>query len=181
MKVVFLIFVCIAITFSESGGISVNEIEEMPEIRNDMTSSSTNNRSIENKNSSQEVRTPSSGGYYTRQEAQSRLAHFLSVKRSGIRRSLIGLSLTTVGIILMSSADWETTSTSTSVQKSTHDPQGVVGMVMLFPGIPISILGLVQLGIGSTKANEYQNLFKDTQVNLTIQKESIGLAFNHRF
>ncbi len=122
-----------------------------------------------------------SGGYYTKSQAEAKVRRYTKMKKNGTRRSIIGGALTVTGIILCASADWETESSGDNVGKTTNDPGGVVGTLMLFPGIPITLTGLIQLGISSTKIQEYSNLFDDTKVSMIIGKEKLGLTVSRNF
>lgn len=122
-----------------------------------------------------------SGGYYTKEQAQAQVIRFTKVKERGKRRAIIGSALTTTGIILCATADWETTSTSSGKEKSTNDPAGIMGTLMLLPGIPIALTGFIQLGVGTAKIDEYSNLFNDTNVSLNIWKDRVGLTLTRNF
>lgn len=131
--------------------------------------------------SNQETRKTASGKYITEAQAQAKVDHYTKLKQKGARRSIIGGSLTLVSIIMLASSDWETETTEYGVEKTTNSPQGVIGGVMLMPAIPITIVGLVQLGIGSSKVEEYSNLFADTQTSLLLGRDKIGLQITHSF
>ncbi len=122
-----------------------------------------------------------SGGYYTKAQAEAQVLRFAGVKEKGKRRSIAGGALTLTGIILCATADWETRTTSAGTDKSTNDPGGVIGSLMLLPGIPIALTGFIQLGVGTAKVDEYSNLFNDTSVSMNIGKDRVGLTLTRNF
>lgn len=122
-----------------------------------------------------------SGGYYTEEQAKAQVIRFTRVKEKGKRRSIIGSALTTTGIILCATADWEKETTPTGSGKSTNDPGGVIGTLMLLPGIPITITGLIQLGVGTSKIEEYSRLFETTAVSMNIGKDQVALTLTRQF
>lgn len=122
-----------------------------------------------------------SGGYYSKEQAEAQVIRFTKVKERGKRRAIIGSALTATGIILCATADWETKSTSSGSEKSTNDPAGAIGTLMLLPGIPIALTGFIQLGVGTAKIEEYSNLFKDTNISMNIGRERVGLTLTRNF
>ena len=67
------------------------------------------------------------------------------------------------------------------IQTTTNSPAGVVGGVMLSPGIPIMIAGLVQLGLGTSKVEEYSTLFANSSTSIFMDKDKLGLKYTYSF
>ena len=99
-----------------------------------------------------EERTAPSGGSYTQNEAEQNALRYGKMKKKGLGMLIGGGAATLFGILMVTSADWETSTTATSVNKSTQDPQGGLGILLLVPGIPLTISGLVVNSI-SPKTN----------------------------
>jgi hypothetical protein len=80
------------------------------------------------------------------------------------------------GIVLMSTAEWDSYSTGTSSGIRTEDPQGGAGLVMLVVGIPMSATGTVLGVVGSKKTREYRRCLQVVAVNARADRHRYGLA-----
>lgn len=91
----------------------------------------------------------------------------------------IGVAGVVTGIVLASSADWETHSTGTGVTTTTRDPQGGAGIIVLAAGIPFTVAGIVLGAIGTSKRNEYKRRleFSGFDIKTTPRYQSFGLCF----
>ena len=86
-----------------------------------------------------------------------------------------------LGVILVSNADWETQQTLTGSQTSTHDGNGVIGVLLLIPGIPIGVTGLILGGIGGGKVTEYEKRLRRISFGIGIGHESTLLSLRYNF
>lgn len=116
---------------------------------------------------------------YTVEEIKGKITSYTKMKITGFTLLGIGGAALVTGIILAANADWVTRSTPTGVQKTTDDPQGGVGIIMLAAGIPMAIVGTVLGTIGASKTHEYKQRLELSGVGiyLTPEKQYIGLTF----
>jgi hypothetical protein len=118
---------------------------------------------------------------YSRSEIGGKLATYTKMRGTGIGLLLTGTALTVGGILLMSSAEWTTIQTETGIQKNTNDPQGAIGIVMLLPGIPLTLTGMILTGIGSSKVAEYQKRARRLSVGGCLGREYCSLFVRSAF
>ncbi len=173
-KLLILLLVTTAVLQAQS---SINQNNSTQEL----TIKETTTNQLATAGNSDETRKTISGRYITQSQAEAKVRHYTEVKRRGKRRSIIGGALTLTGIILVASAEKETTTTQYGSETKTNDPAGVVGGVMLLPGIPIMIGGLVQLGVGTSKIEEYSNLFSNSSASIIIGEDKLGLSYTYSF
>lgn len=116
---------------------------------------------------------------YTIGEIKGKIASYTKMKITGF--TLLGIGGTTLvtGIILAANADWETRQTPTGVQKTTDDPKGGAGIIMLAAGIPMTIVGTILGAIGTNKTHEYKQRLELSSVGvyITPKKQNIELTF----
>ena len=117
---------------------------------------------------------------YTVGEIQRKIMTYTKMKVTGFTLLGIGGAALAGGIILAVNAEWETQSTPTGVQKTTSDPQGAAGIILLAAGIPMTVAGTVLGAIGASKTHEYKRRLElyGVSINLTPKKQSVGLIFN---
>lgn len=78
-------------------------------------------------------------------------------KTVGIALTSAGLGLLGVGAILMASSKWQKIQTASGTSLNTNDPQGAIGMLMLLPGVGLTIPGGIVWGAGARKIKRYRN------------------------
>jgi hypothetical protein len=94
---------------------------------------------------------------YTLEDVKAKVTKFQGLKVTGFTMLGLGGALIGTGIVLMSSAEWESYSTPTSTGMSTSDPQGGAGIIMLAVGIPFTVVGIVLSAVGAKKHREYKD------------------------
>jgi len=112
---------------------------------------------------------------------QSKVESYTKMKKAGSSLSIIGGGLTFLGVALVSSADWETTTDEYGYTQSTTDGSGVVGILSLSVGIPLAITGIILNSTGNRKAREYAKKLEDVDVSYYKQGGQKGLTLAIRF
>lgn len=118
---------------------------------------------------------------YTRNDLKGKVATYTKMKKTGFTLAGVGGGMLLLGIILVASADWETESTPTGVQKTTHDPGGIIGILLIAPGAPMSLIGLILGGIGSSKVTEYEGRLRNFSISVDFSMKTKGLRLSYDF
>ena len=118
---------------------------------------------------------------YTKDEIESKIKTFGKLKSDGIKVGCIGATMTLLGVILVSNADWETQQTINGSRTSSQDGTGVIGVLLIIPGIPIGLTGLILSGIGGSKVTEYEKRLKRISFGIGISHESTLLSLRYSF
>lgn len=111
---------------------------------------------------------------------EAKLARYTKMKKTGTILTAAGVGLTLAGIVMMSTAEYETIDDgfggSTRVSS---DPQAIIGAIsllggmgMMGPGIPLAI-------IGSKKTKQYSEKLNTISIDMKAspQRAAIGLTF----
>lgn len=102
---------------------------------------------------------------------ERKIVTYTKMKKTGWTVAAVGTGVTILGVILINSADWETTTNMYGQsQTTTDDPAGVLGIVGVTIGIPSAIAGVVIGIIGGSKQNEYMH--KLERLDMSFQKQS---------
>lgn len=118
----------------------------------------------------------------SRRELYSRkFQSYTKMKKTGIGLGLAGGVLTVAGALMISSADWETTTSNGSTNVTTDDSEGAAGLAMVIIGVPLSVTGTVLGLIGGAKANSYRRKLEGLSVNVNYGQNHRGLALVYRF
>lgn len=111
-----------------------------------------------------------------------KIATYTKMKKVGVGLGLAGGVLSISGALLVSSADWETTTGyNGTTNKTTTDSEGVTGLLMLVVGIPLAATGIVLGSIGSHKVKSYQQKLDRLSVKVDYGWHNRGLVLTYRF
>jgi len=94
---------------------------------------------------------------YTKEDLQNKATHFKNMRTTGFVFLGIGVVSLVTGISLVSNATWESQSTSTGTEVTTHDASGGAGIICIAIGAPAVIAGAVLSILGNGKYHEYTN------------------------
>jgi hypothetical protein len=113
---------------------------------------------------------------------------FAKLKNTGMALGIGGGVLTMVGIILVSNASWKEVQTNNSMgyntnntSYETNDANGIVGILMIFNGVPIGITGIILGTIGSKNVKKYQEKLNNISFNVICKPQQQGLSMSYRF
>ena len=94
---------------------------------------------------------------YTKEDLRNKARHFKNMRTTGFVFLGIGVITLVSGISLVSNATWESQSTSTGSEVTTHDANGGAGIICIAIGAPAAIAGAVLSILGNGKYHEYKN------------------------
>ncbi|MBK8808558.1 MAG: hypothetical protein IPO21_18755 [Bacteroidales bacterium] len=86
---------------------------------------------------------------------ESQIYKYTKKKKKGAVKLAIGIPCLVGGVACIAASDWYTQSGYGGVSVTTNDPQGGVGILLMFTGIPLTIIGAVQRSKGTRKVNEF--------------------------
>jgi len=113
---------------------------------------------------------------------ERKIVSYTKMKRAGWITAAAGTGVTLIGIALMNSAEWETTTNSYGQpQTTTSDPQGVVGVLGVAFGIPAAVAGVVIGIIGAKKQNEYMGKLERLDMSFYQQNDYNTVKLVYRF
>lgn len=118
---------------------------------------------------------------YTQEELMAKRQKFKNMKVTGFTMAAIGSAMTLGGIVLAANGEWETTETPTGSQANAKDGAAVGGILMLIPGIPLTITGFILGGIGSKKVREYQVRLNSLSLGIEYKNDRKGLRLAYTF
>ncbi|NJN27005.1 MAG: hypothetical protein HC819_14025 [Cyclobacteriaceae bacterium] len=98
---------------------------------------------------------------------ERKIESYGKMKKTGGKLAAIGGAATIVGIILVSSADWETDAYGNT---QTSDAGGAVGLLTIMVGVPTAITGIVLGAVGKNKQNQYVE--KLNRLDLTFHRNN---------
>ena len=120
-------------------------------------------------------------GEYSKEELEARLEKFRNMKRNGYVMAGVGVGFMVVGLIMMQSADWEKETDGMNTNYNTSDSEGGVGILLFAPGIPITVVGLILGGIGSSKTKRYEELLNNVSVSGKVSKDQVKVGISLAF
>lgn len=112
---------------------------------------------------------------------QSKIESYTKMKKTGGTLGVVGGGLTVLGVALVASADWETTTDDYGYETSTTDGAGVIGILSLSVGVPMAITGIILNSIGNRKILEYSKKLENVDVGYFKQGQQKGLSLAIRF
>jgi hypothetical protein len=114
---------------------------------------------------------------------KSKIGRYRKMRNAGIGLGVGGAVLTTVGIVMLSNADWVEDPSATGTGTYTTDDTGSAagGILCLFTGIPLLGTGAVLGGIGGYKMKQYQRKLEGMTLNFKYTPYQRGVAFAYRF
>ncbi len=113
---------------------------------------------------------------------ESKITSYSKMKKAGSGLAVGGGALAVVGVGLISSATWETTTNSNGYSSTTTaDAEGVAGVVMLTVGIPLMITGIVLNRVGNKKVKSYQERLSRVSFNMGYTPNNKGFALVYKF
>lgn len=112
---------------------------------------------------------------------QSKIQSFTKMKKTGSTLGIVGGGLTLLGVALVASADWESSTDDYGYQVTTTDGSGVTGIISLCVGVPMAITGLILNSIGNRKISEYSKKLENINVGYIKKGEMSGLTLAIRF
>lgn len=113
---------------------------------------------------------------------ESKITSYTKMKKTGSGLGIAGGALSIVGVGLVSSAEWETTTNSYgNSTTTTADAEGVAGVIMLAVGIPMMVTGIVLNRIGNRKVRSYQEKLDRISFNMDYTPNRKGFALVYKF
>ena len=113
---------------------------------------------------------------------ESKIESYSKMKRIGSGLGVGGGALAVVGVGLISSAKWETTTNSNGYSTTTtEDAEGIAGVVMLTVGIPLMVTGIVLNRVGNRKVKSYQERLNRISFNMGYMPNNKGFALVYKF
>jgi hypothetical protein len=115
---------------------------------------------------------------------KSKVGSYRKMRNVGLGLGIAGGVLTTAGIVMLASADWEEQppANGTGTTYTTRDSGSAVGGILcLFTGIPMLGTGAVLGGIGSYKMKQYQRKLEGMTLNFKYTPHQRGVAFTYCF
>lgn len=113
---------------------------------------------------------------------ESKIGSYTKMKRIGTNLGIGGGALAVVGVGLISSAQWETTTNSNGYSTTTTpDAEGVAGVVMLTIGIPMMVTGIVLNRVGNRKVKDYQERLSRVSFNMDYTPNKKGFVLVYKF
>lgn len=112
---------------------------------------------------------------------QQKVESYKKMKNTGIGLTIGGIASTMIGIALVSSAEWETTSTEYGTNTTSSDPAAFGGLLLIGGGVSVSIPGIILTSIGGKKSKEYQSKLERLDVGINYQPTNKGLILSYRF
>jgi len=106
---------------------------------------------------------------------------YLKLKKNGSTIALLGGGVTLAGVIMVSTVEWQTQSTSTGTNITTSDPEGVWGLLCIVVGVPVSVTGLVLGKIGYSNAIKYQKKLSGLSMGVNFSPQQKGISLVYRF
>lgn len=83
---------------------------------------------------------------------ERKVESYTKMKSTSLTLCFFGGALTSMGIVLVSSAEWKKQGTN----YTSSDLNAVSGVLCLFAGVPIVVTGIVLRSVGVKKVKEYQ-------------------------
>lgn len=117
----------------------------------------------------------------SKEYCESQLYKYTRKKKKGAVKLAIGIPCLVGGVACLAASDWETHSGYGSVNVTTNDPQGGVGFLLVFTGIPFTIIGAIQRGKGIRKVIEFNWKLNNMSLYPVKTKEYTGLCMNFKF
>ncbi len=109
---------------------------------------------------------------------------YRKMRNTGLGLGIGGGILTTVGIVILASADWEEqppANGSGTTYTTTDAGSAVGGFLLLCTGIPMLGTGAVLGGIGNYKMKQYQRKADGMTLNFQCNPRQRGVALTYRF
>jgi hypothetical protein len=127
--------------------------------------------------------------YYENHQDQDRrelyerkIVTYTKMKKTGWTVAAVGTGATIIGIIMISNAEWETTTNSYGqTQTTTSDPEGVVGILGVSLGIPAAVAGAVFGIIGAKKQNQYMGKLERLDIGYRKYNDYNSIRLTYRF
>src|SRR5258706_13178442 len=114
---------------------------------------------------------------------EQKIQHYTKMKKTGTGLTIAGGALTIVGIALMSSAKYETTTNFYGQQQTTsHDPNAVGGALCLLGGLGMAGAGIPLMAVGSSRVKKYTAQLNTLSLNLKFTPQGqAGIGFTYSF
>jgi len=113
---------------------------------------------------------------------ERKIAGFSKMKRIGLTLAGVGGGLTVAGVILVSSVDWSQTSNGNGgTTYVTDDPSGLVGVIMIYGGLPMMVTGIILGAIGNKKVKDYSEKLYNLNVGFNVTPNYSGVRLTYRF
>lgn len=112
---------------------------------------------------------------------EQKVEHYSKMKHNGITMGAIGSAATAVGVIFLSTTDWEKETTPTGTNYHTDDASGGVGIVLVAVGVPLAITGIILGAIGNKKEKEYKAKLDKLSFKFKSTHEMTGLSLVYNF
>jgi len=104
------------------------------------------------------------------------------MKSTGAALLVLGGAATVGGILLVSSASWETQTTEDGqTNATTQDASGGLGMLLLVGSLPLTIGGVIFTSIGSSKERQNKRLLNSLSFSPIIERKKTGMSIAYRF
>jgi hypothetical protein len=92
-----------------------------------------------------------------KQDIQNNLNKYKNLRTRDLILLGTGIVVLSTGIVLALSSDWTTQEDMNGTRATTTDPSGIVAVICIGAGIPITVLGTVFSIIRSKQYKEYRN------------------------
>ncbi len=118
---------------------------------------------------------------YARRDLKARISTYKKMQKAGGKLGAVGGGMLLLGIILTASTDWEKETIQGQKMATTKERKGVVGVVLIVSGGPMSLVALILGGVGSGKVEEYKKQLKDITINFEFSPQKNGVKLCYDF
>lgn len=112
---------------------------------------------------------------------QQKVYSYTKMKKTGIGLTIGGIASTVIGVALVSSAEWETTTDQYGTTTTSDDPRAFGGLLLIGGGISVSVPGIILTSIGSKKSKEYQRKLERLDLGINYKPNNKGVMLTYRF
>ncbi len=112
---------------------------------------------------------------------EKKIKNYQKMKKNGLTMGVIGGVSSFFGVILVNQAEWKKETTSSNVNYTTNDGSGIVGIVLLVVGIPLTITGAILGSIGIKKVKEYTRKLDDLSLRVSVTPQMTGFKLTFNF
>jgi len=113
---------------------------------------------------------------------ERKIVTYTKMKKTGWTLAAVGTAMTVAGIVMINSAEWDTTTNSYGqTQTTTSDPEGIIGILGVSFGIPVGVAGVVLGIIGAKKQNQYMGKLERLDLGYQKYNDYNSLTLTYRF
>lgn len=112
---------------------------------------------------------------------KSKIERYRNMRNVGIGLGAGGAVLTTVGIVMLSNADWVEDPSASGTYTTDDTGSAAGGIFCLVTGIPLLSTGAILGGISNYKLRQYQRKLKGMTLNFKYTRHHRGVALTYCF